>query len=227
MKAFYKFTSTLFIVFFFVIPILASSPKAIWRAGHLLLWNKTVLEGDVSYNWAAEMVLFRQPDGRMHTYSANQVARFGWFDIAQHKHRNFVSLLKSVDKDRANQVFFEVCLDGPLTIVRRLGRPHGLFKRLFSHPAYATDRPVMAQNHELFDYFVYDASHLLALDRFYVDIYRPFMTTYSKELRHYIQTHNINDRSTLGRIVIIERYNSLVQQESKTASSKGFTSAPN
>lgn len=227
MKTTYTFLFSAIIVLFSLSPIRAFYPKVIWHAGHIELWDRTDLEGDLSYNWAAEMVSIRQEDGRIRTFSANQVARFGWFDYSQHKLRNFVSLVKPVDKDLTNQAFYEVCMDGSLTVVRRLRQSRGLLKRLLSHPAHATDQPSLSQDMDHFDYFVCDAGRLLALNRFYIDIYEPLMTTYKKELSQYVQTHNINDRSLPGRLVLIDRYNWFVQHDSKAASAKGRADAPN
>lgn len=227
MKTLYTFLFSIIIVFFSSSPAQASHPKIIWHAGHIELWDRTDLEGDLSYNWAAEMVSIRQEDGRIRTFSANQVARFGWFDYSQHKLRNFVSLVKPVDKGRTNQVFYEVCMEGSLAVVRRLRQSHGLLKHLLTHPAQATDQPSLTENTDLFDYFVSDAGRLLAFNRFYIDIYEPLMATYQKELRQYAQTHNINDRALLGRLVLIDRYNWFVQHDSKAASAKGVSDAPN
>ncbi len=227
MKTLYTFAAIVLFVLFFVSSSQASHPKLPWKAGHVELWDNTALEGDLSYNWAAEMVSLRQADGRIRTFSANQVARFGWFDYSVHKLRNFVSLVKPLDKDRTNQVFYEVCLDGQLTVVRRMRQPRGFLKRWFSHPSHATDQPVMAQNPDHFDYFVRDAERLLALDRFYTDVYRPLMTTYDRELHQYVLTHNINDRSLHGRLILISHYNWLVQFDTKAASTKEHVNAPN
>lgn len=215
-----KVTGTLLIVFFTVLPVQASSPKITWQTGHLLLWDKAVLEGDLSYNWAAEMVSLRQPDGRIRTFSANQVSEFGWFDYSQHKQRNFVALAKNLDKDRVSQSFFEICMDGSLAVVRKLRTRHGFLKRLFSHPVYSNDQPTLTQNTEHFDYFVYDAGRLLAMNRFYIDIYDPLMRGYERELRRYVLAHNIDDRTLPGRLVLIDHYNWLMQNDTKAASSK-------
>lgn len=227
MKASYTFTLSAFFALFSVTLAEASLPKAIWHAGHVEFWDRTDLEGDLSYNWAAEMVSVRQEDGRIHTFSANQVARFGWFDYSQHKLRNFVSLARPTGNDITNQGFYEICLDGSLAVVRRLRQSRGLLKRMLSHPAHATDQPVLTQNTDLFDYFVYDAGRLLTLNRFYLDIYEPLMTAYKKELHHYASTHNINDRALAGRLVLIDRFNWFVQHDSKAASAKNAADAPN
>ncbi|AKD57080.1 hypothetical protein [Spirosoma radiotolerans] len=227
MKKAYVFIFSTIFVLFSLTSSKASYPKVIWHAGHVELWDRTDLEGDLSYNWAAEMVSIRQEDGRVRTFSANQVARFGWFDYSQHKLRNFVALANPADKGLINQVFYEVCMDGSLTVVRRLRQSHGLLKRLLSHPTHATDQPSLTENIDLFDYFVYDAGRLLALNRFYTDIYEPLMTTFKKEIRQYVQTHNINDRLLPGRLLLIDRYNWFVQHDSKAASVKGVADAPN
>lgn len=225
MKAIYNLTGISLIVLFSVCSIFASPPGTVWYAGQLMLRDKTPLEGDLSYNWSAEMVSLRQPDGRVRTFSAHQVSEFGWFDYSMHKYRNFVSLERPVDKARTNQTFFEVCLDGPLTVVRQLRQRHGFLKTLFSHPTYTTDKPTLAKNEEFFTYFVYDAGQLLKLDRYYIDIYEPLMMRYNREITQYIRKHNINDHTLPGRLVLINHYNWLVQHDTKAASAKGV-SAP-
>lgn len=218
------FTFALLFVLFYV-NSQAKPMNALWRTGQLHFWNKVVLEGDIAYNWSAEMVSFREPDGRVRTYSANQVAEFSWFDHEQNKRRNFVSLVRPLDNERTSQRFFEVCIDGPLTVVRRFRKPRGPFKHAFSHPDHSSDQPLLSQNIDMFDYFVLDAGRLLTLSKFHAEIYKPLMTTYHEELRQYILTHNINDRALPGRLLLISRYNTMVQYDPKTASNKGFSGA--
>lgn len=220
MKSLYTLTAIIIIVFFCVFSIQASPEKTVWHIGHVTLWNKTVLEGNLSYNWLAEMIMLRQSDGRVYTFSANQAIHFSWFDYNLHKNRDFRSLQGSAGKDLNNRTFFEVCIDGPLSVVRRLRQRHGLFKRAFGHPTNYTDQPAMAQNADLFDYYVHDAGRLMALDRFHIEIYEPLMTAYDRELQAYVQRHNINTRTLLGRLVLINQYNFLVQKDPRTASAR-------
>ena len=227
MKSLYRFTQVIIVAFFCTFPSQASSPKGSWHLGQVTLQNKVVLEGDLSYNWLAEMVMIRQADGRISTLSAEQVLQFGWFDYTQHKYRSFQSLSASITENKSRNAFFELYMDGPLAVVRRLKRPHGLFKRAFGHPANYIDQPTMAQNTEHFEYYVHDAGHLLALDRFYTDIYTPLMTAYERQLEQYVQSHNINSRTVLGRLILVDHYNFLVQKDARTASAKDYGSNPN
>lgn len=226
MKIRYFLTLFAIIVLFHVFPVQAALPKPTWQSGKLILLDRTVLEGDLSYNWLMETVLFRQADGRVRTLSANQLSQFGWFDFSIHKYRDFKVLASDEPREPSRAAIFEICMDGSLVVVRHLRQRHGLLNRTFTHPTYFADRPEMAQNTDYFDYFVYDAGQLRALERFYLDIYEPLMRAHDKALQHYVQVHNINDRSLLGRLLVIDRYNTLVEQDAKTASAKGTIVAP-
>ena len=214
------------IVFFHVAPVFANLPGPNWYSGQIIGWDNTTLKGDVCYNWLMRTVMYRQEDGRIRSFSANQVSRFGWFDVDTNTYRDFRVLRHEVADSRPSQAFFEVCMDGPLTVVRQLKPLRGLRKHLFSHPAYFTDEPALSKNIDFFDYFVYDAGRLRAINRFYTDVYEPLMTAYKTQLKQYTQVHNLNDRTLLGRLVLIDRYNTMVQQDARTASAKGLVSSP-
>ena len=226
MKRYFTVIFSVLIVFFHVHSAFATLPKLSWHSGQITGWDKTVLTGEVSYNWLIRTVSFRQEDGRIRSFSANQVSQFGWFDFDTHTYRDFRVLKHEGSNSRPSQAFFEVCTDGPLTVVRQLKPLRGLQKHLFSHPAYFADEPALAQNTDFFEYFVYDAGRLRAIDRFYTDVYEPLMTAYKKQLTRYIQTHNLNDRTLLGRLILINRYNSMVEQDARTASAKSFVPSP-
>lgn len=221
MKVRYLLILITLIVFSQSSPSQASVPKPVWQNGKLVFWDKTSLSGDICYNWLTEMVLFRTEDGRLQTYSPNQVSQFGWFDFSIHRYRDFRALPDEGNRSAHKQSFFEVCQDGPLAVVRRLRPRRGLRKIAFTHPAYYTDHPAMADNPEYFEYFANDGDRLRTLDRFYADVYEPLMIRYDQQLKKYIDTHNINDRLLFGRLLVINHYNLLIEQDAKTASAKG------
>ena len=221
MKVAITFIFLALIAFFHAPAVRAALPGPNWHTGKLVRWDNTILEGELSYNWLMQTVLFRQPDGRIGSFSANQISQFGWFDFTNHKYRDFRVLAHDANMSQTSQAFFEICMDGPLTVVRYLKPLRGLRRHLFAHPGNFSDQPALSENIDSFDYFVYDAGHLRAIDRFHYDVYLPLMTTYKKQLDQYVQVHNINTRTLLGRLVMIDRYNILVEQDAKTASAKG------
>lgn len=191
-------------------------PEAFWRAGQLTFRDGTTVEGNLSYNWLAGLVQLRQVNGRVSTFSPDQVSRFAWFDYSEHKFRNFATY---TGPDPA-QTFFEVYMDGPLSVVRRLKHPRRLSTTLFGQPVHYTDRPTLSADLDSFDYFVYDGVEFMPLNRFLTDIYAIHLVAFQHELRQYVQTHNVNDRSLLGRLILINRYNFLLLQKGEIASAR-------
>ncbi|MBD2700593.1 hypothetical protein IC229_08100 [Spirosoma sp. BT702] len=212
------------IVLFSVSFVQANVPKPSWQAGKIVLWNNEVLEGELVYNWLVETVQFRQEDGRIRLFPADQIRQFGWFDTHQNRQRDFMALTDVVSHPETYRIY-EVCMDGPLAVVRRLKRPRGLWKRTIGSPVHFNDKATLAQNPDFFDYYVHDAGRLLALDRYYKDIYEPLMTSYAKQIDTYTETHNINDRTLMGRLILISHYNTLVEQSSSTASARNLIQA--
>ncbi|GAB3693991.1 hypothetical protein GCM10027592_14440 [Spirosoma flavus] len=203
----------------------AVAPKPVWRSGKVVLWDNVILEGELIYNWLVETVQFRQEDGRIRLFPANQLRQFSWFDTQLNRQRDFMALTNVAAEHPETYRIYEVCMDGPLAVVRRLKRPRGLWKRTLGNPTHFNDTAILAQEPDFFDYYVHDAGRLRALDRYYTDIYQPLMTSYAKQINTYTETHNINDRTLMGRLILISHYNTLVEQSSSTASARNLIQA--
>ena len=210
----------LFIALFFVSKIHASTAGIIWHAGQATLWEGSILTGDVAYNWCAEAVQIRHRNGQISTFSSRQVREFGWFDYSMHKNRNFVSLSTSFKSEHPQLAFFEIFIDGQLPVIRRLDLPHGWLSRKLGHPKQYFDNPTLAQDTGLFTYFAYDEGQFLAVDHFYKEIYQPKLAMFDQELSRYSQVHNLNENTLLGKLMLINRYNFLAEENQKTASIK-------
>jgi hypothetical protein len=198
--------------------VYAGSPGPPWQTGYLVLADGNRLAGDLDYNWQAETVLLREPDGRIRAFSASQVQQFGWQASPSQRARLFVALPGSINQLPASLAFFEVCAEGPLTVVRRMKRTHGLFKRAYSNPIRNFDPETPDPHDSFFDYFAYVDGQFLSFKRFYVDIYLARMAAYQQELRQFVQTRHLNEKSQFGQLRIVEQYNQLVERQ--TASVK-------
>ncbi|RIV22551.1 hypothetical protein DYU11_16180 [Fibrisoma montanum] len=199
---------------------LAGDPPAKWHEGRLTMATNELVSGELAYNWSAEMVQIRQANGRIRTLSAGQVRSFSWFDADQSKLREFVSLPFSSGKGRAHPVFFEIVMDGPLVVIRRLQANKGLFRSAIGHPVRYFDDKSLNQDVSNFVYYAYDEGRFLSVNRFYIDIYQPYLKAYEKPLQQFVQAHNINERTTIGRLVLISQYNMLVNEDQRSASAR-------
>ncbi len=220
MKRHYASTLLVLIVLFLSQVTLAKPPLPVWRSGQLAFWNGASAQGELAYNWSAEMVLLRLPTGQIRTYSASQVRQFGWFDPNQHKQRIFVSLARNHADEQTAHGFYEVCLDGSLTVVRQLKRQRGWLSRSFHRPEQLIDTPELADLQEPFNYFVYDEGQFLTFERFFPDIYHPHMISQSRELDDFVLSHNLNARTILGQLILVDRYNNLSKNGQQTASAR-------
>lgn len=190
----------------------AASPGPGWQAGHLTWWDGTVLAGDLAYNWQAEMVLLRETDGRIRTFSAGQVRQFGWSASAGQKARYFIALPGSNNQLPDRPAFFEVCAEGTMTVVRRMKQTHGLFRRPYANPVRGFDPETPDPHDSFFDYFAHIDGQFLPFRRFYTAIYLARMSAHRRELQQYIQVHRLNEKSQFGQLRIIEQYNRLAEQ---------------
>lgn len=193
--------------------VYAGRPKPTWQTGYLILADGSRLSGDMDYNWQAETVLLREPDGRIRAFSAGQVQRFGWQASASQKARLFVTLPGSVSQLPASPAFFEVCVEGSLTVVRRMKRTHGLFKRAYHNPIRNFDPETPDPHDSFFDYFAHVDGQFLSFKRFYADIYLARMAMYQQELQQFVQTRHLNEKSQFGQLRIVEQYNRLVERQ--------------
>lgn len=191
----------------------ANRPKPTWQTGHLILTDGTRLSGDLDYNWQAETVLLREPDGRIRAFSATQVEQFSWQASPNQRARLFVTLPGSIRQMPTSLSFFEVCAEGPLTVVRRMKRTHGLFRRAYNNPIRNFDPETPDPHDSFFDYFAHVDGQFLSFKRFYVDIYLTRMAAYRQELQQFVQTRHLNEKSQFGQLRIIEQYNRLVERQ--------------
>lgn len=185
--------------------LLAENPK-MWNRGELFLTNGEVLEGELNYNWKAEIVQLRHDDV-IKAYSAHQVKAFSYLDNQQSALRKFVTAEYPVDKSFSRSLFLEEFVSGSLTVYRRLRHMHELIKS--SNPAiYGIDEDVV-KDVDNFDYFVSVDNNLISLTDFPRDLWPRMRHEFNEELNQFALRMQINTSSTLARLLLINQYNHL------------------
>lgn len=196
-----------------LIDVSAGIPKPTWQTGYLILTDGDKRAGELDYNWQAETVLLREPDGRIRAFSASQVQQFGWQASPGQKARLFITLPGSIRQAPASLAFFEVCAEGPIMVVRRMKRAHGLFRRAYNNPIRNFDPETPDPHDSFFDYFAHINGQFLSFKRFYVAIYQAHMAAYRQELQQFVQVRHLNEKSQFGQLRIVEQYNRLAERQ--------------
>jgi len=182
-----------------------------WNQGELVLVDGTDLKGDISYNWKAEIVQYREGN-RIKAYSAYQVRAFSYFDEHQHIPRNFFTFNYADKTDgRQRPIFLEEVVIGPLPVYRELRSAREPVK-LKDLSTFSSDEELV-KNLENFTYLVFMNGELINLNLFYRTIWPKLKEVYEAELRRYAMRIRSGITHTLVQLMLINQYNYLSRQQ--------------
>lgn len=180
--------------------------RNVWNQGKISLLNGTVLEGELSYNWKAEIVQYRQ-ENTIKAFSAFQVQEFRYFDTELNTLRKFVAIDYPIKPLLPRPVFLEEFENGPLMVYRRLRHQYEPIKLVNSVASKVDDG--LLKNLDSFHYYVFEDGQLTNLNDFSGVLWPRMQTEFTDELMHYAATLHIDLTSTLARLLLINQYNQL------------------
>lgn len=183
-----------------------AKPNPNWKTGKLMLNNGIEVGGELNYNWKAEIVQLRA-NGKIKAYSAQQVARFIYFDENSNTIRQFSSVNYPVKKGLLRPVILEKFATGALTVYRRL-RHNREPLQLDTPNTYDNDENLVG-DFENFVYYVYTDNTFTNLDHFQRDIFPRMNQEFGPELKRYAQVRQLDTGTIQARIMLINQYNNL------------------
>ncbi len=93
-------------------------PSEIWHKGMLVLVNEDTLVGKIKYNLDQELVQV-ESDKKIYTFSGKKVFYFQIFDETVDSYREFYVLPYALVNQYETPIFFEVLVEGRLTLLCR------------------------------------------------------------------------------------------------------------
>ncbi|GAB3540533.1 hypothetical protein [Spirosoma fluminis] len=181
--------------------LLAKNPGT-WSQGELILMNGARLEGELNYNWKAEIVQIRQ-NNTLKAYSALQVQEFKFFDNNQNTIRKFVAVDFPVKVALRRPLFLEEFVAGPLMVYRRLRHIREPIK--LTNPSMFGNDEELVKDIDNFIYFVYAGEDMVKLDDFNRFTWPRMQEEFEAELNQYATDLN----STTAQLMLINKYNYL------------------
>ncbi|GAB3491861.1 hypothetical protein GCM10027341_05330 [Spirosoma knui] len=185
--------------------LLAKNP-GMWSQGELVLMNGTRLEGELNYNWKAEIVQIRQ-NNTLKAYSALQVQEFKFFDNNHNTIRKFVAIDFPVKVTLRRPLFLEEFVSGPLMVYRRLRHIREPIK--LTNPSMFGNDEELVKDVDNFTYFVYEGKDIVALDDFTRFMWPQMQEEFQVELKQYATHLQIDLNSTTAQLMLINKYNYL------------------
>lgn len=187
--------------------LLAATPHgSIWNIGQILLNNGTEIQGEISYNWKAEIVQLRQ-NGTIKAYSAHQINQFAYFDAASNALRQFSAVNYPVRKNLERPVFLEEFAVGTFTVYRRLRRVREPFQ--IGTSTLHNQEEVLTANYDNFVYYVYTNGTFFNMNKFNRDLWPQMNQEFGPELKRYAEIRQLDTDNTATRLMLINRYNYL------------------
>ena len=195
-----------------------------WSSGTLLLTNGIEFMGGLNYNWKAEIIQLKRPDGTIKAFSASQVQSFTYFDNRANLLRRFVSVDFPVQASLVRTVILEELAEGPMMIYRRLRHMREPIK--LSKPAmYGYDTELL-KDYDNFQYMVFiQEDSFVPLENFNLAIWPHLEEEFGDKLRQYIRLHGLDTTNTVSKLMLIAQYNALKQQATKANTSQVVTTA--
>ena len=179
-----------------------------WNNGYATLPNGLRIEGQLNYNWKAEVLQIKLADGTVRAYSAGRISSFTFFDNEQDLLRKFCSVAFAGPDDSQRFFFMEECTTGKLSVYRRLRHSHEIIK-VVRPSMFGTDRE-MIKDYDNFDYIVLDDNQVTDLQQFDKTLWPQMHEEFSKPLTEYIRTRQLDITTTIAKLILINQYNYLI-----------------
>ncbi|OIN60215.1 hypothetical protein [Arsenicibacter rosenii] len=190
-----------------------------WKTGKLQLNNGAEMAGSLNYNWKAEVLQLKLPDGTIKAFSPSQVRSFMYFDENANDIRQFASVDFPVRRSTYRPVFLETITTGVMTVYRRLRHAKEPL-RLSSTASYGNDDQLI-KDYDNFNYVVYTNDTFIPLDEFNGSLWPQIQTEFGAELKAFVKARELDTENTMSRLMMITQYNLLKEAASSTTTARG------
>jgi hypothetical protein len=147
-----------------------SLPQTPWSAGLITTNDNSLLQGEVCYNYAHDIVMFRKsPKATVTTFSARDIASFRYYDEQQKVVHYYKTFLFQSSEFTSQLGFFEIVVSGDIFYLRKHNQMayfDGTDERRFSVKKSARISPHLL----CYDYYVLLGDEIIRAKRFKKDV---------------------------------------------------------
>ena len=189
-------------------PNYAQFPSELWHQGSIVLVNNDTIRGNIKYDLDRDIIQINNEQG-VQAFTAKKVLCFTFLDETSASYRQFYALPFQISPEYKSRVFFEVLLEGKMTLIARelivvetlnYGNP-------FSSGSFYSQKVMM------YRYYFLDDKGIIV--RFYnnkKELYQIFKQKES-QMRQYIKRNKFRFEDKSEMIRLTQYYNSLITTE--------------
>jgi len=181
-------------------------PSEFWHKGKLVLVSGDTLTGQLKYDLTTDLVQV-EIDNKIVTVGAQKAHYFEIFDVTTDNYRQFYSLPYSISQGYKTPIFFEVVLEGQLTLLCR----EYLTKQTSHYNSYywtgsSYSRTILAYEY----YFLKSKGEIIYFQEKKRDLL-DIMRDRSNQIKQFIKSYNLkmDQKGDLARITAY--YNGLIE----------------
>lgn len=177
-------------------------PFEFWHDGKIVLETGDTLKGQVKYDLQQDLVQYLLRQDKAEAYTARKVLHFEIFDETVHRYRNFYALPYNATAGYKTPVFFELLVQGKMTLLSREALENKTYSSGFYMGSYT--RQVMVDYY----FFLQEDGEVVAFKGSKNDLL-DLMGKNSKEVEKYIKVNRLKFEEKYDLAKIVAYYNSL------------------
>ena len=185
----------------------AFGADADWNTGYVTMPDGRKIDGQLNYNWKAEVLQVKLADGTLKAFSAARLYSFTYYDNALNLLRKFVSVALPGNDDVQRTIIMEECTVGKMSVYRRLRHTHELIKAV--RPSMFSQDKELVKDYDNFTYVVIENDQAFDLTYFSTDIWPRMTQQFDLQLTEYIRNRQLDISTTVARLVLINQFNYL------------------
>lgn len=130
----------LLLLFLFLAPLHSKAQQRwsfeYWHDGKIVLESGDTLKGQVKYDLQQDVVQYITPSEKVEAFTARKVLFFGIFDETVQRYRDFYALPYNATAGYKTPVFFELLVQGKMTLLAREGLEYKSYSSSFYMGSY-------------------------------------------------------------------------------------------
>ncbi len=192
----------LFILFFPVVSLAQIWPFEFWHDGKIVLESGDTLKGKVKYDLQQDLVQYLIREDKAEAYTARKILTFEIFDETAHRYRNFYALPYNATAGYKTPVFFELLVQGKMTLLSREALEYKTYSSAFYMGSYT--RQVLVD----YFFFLQENGDVVAFTGNKNDLL-DLMQRKSKDVEKYMKVNRLKFDEKYDLAKIVAYYNSL------------------
>ncbi len=192
-------------ILFFLLPFFSNGqvwPFEMWHEGKIILESGDTLKGQVKYDLQQDLVQFLIREDKAEVYTARKVLHFEIFDETAHRYRDFYTLPFNATVGYKTPVFFELLVQGKMTLLSREALEYKTYSSAFYMGSYT--RQVLVNYY----FFLQEDGEVVAFKGNKNDLLN-LMGKKSNDVEKYIKVNRLKFDEKYDLAKIVAYYNSL------------------